>query len=217
MKGLLLKDVIILREQKMLLVLMLFISVMMMTENKGDISFVAGYVILLSTTIATSSISYDDAGKGTAFLFTMPCTRRMYVVEKYVYGVMLSLVGGALVLGIGCVASLMAKSTIHVSSYLATVAGCEFIGIVFMSVMLPLFLKYGQEKGRIVFIVMFFSIFGLLILINKTGITKNVDVNHFLENALSPGISWIVMIAVSAVLLVVSILVSMRVMEKREF
>ena len=217
MKGLLLKDVIMLREQKMLLVLMLFISVMMMIENKGNIGFVAGYVILLSTTITTSSISYDDAGKGTAFLFTMPCTRRRYVAEKYIYGILMSLVGGALVLGIGCVASLVAKSTIHMSPYLAIVAGCEFIGIMFLSVMLPLFLKYGQEKGRIVFIVMFFSIFGLLILINKTGITKNVDADHFLENVLSPGVSWIVMIAVSVVILVVSILVSMRVMEKREF
>lgn len=217
MRGLLLKDFFLMKEQKMMVIIMAVVSAILLIENDNNIGFVAGYITLLCTTLMTNSISYDEAGKGLAFLFTMPCTRKQYVLEKYLLGIGTCLMGGSISIVLGTVMNMVKGRPHALAETTGIVAGCVFVGILLISVMTPIFLKLGNEKGRIAFFVMFFAVFALLALIGKSGFTENVSVNKIVGNILLPGKGWLGIVIAAAVILGISMVISIQVMLKKEY
>lgn len=85
MKGLLIKDLKLMKNNgKNLLLVFLIIGTMMGIMTK-ELYAAVGYVTFIFTLFTVSTISYDEYDNGYPFLFTLPITRRQYVNEKYVF------------------------------------------------------------------------------------------------------------------------------------
>ena len=102
MKGLLIKDFKLLKGQKNFFMAITAISIIMIIVSPGT-SFPIGFLGFVGALFSLSSISYDEFDNGNAFLFSLPITRKDYVLEKYIFG----LISGIMSLLLGTVISLV--------------------------------------------------------------------------------------------------------------
>lgn len=98
MKGLLIKDFKLLKGQKNFFMTITAISIIMIIVSPGT-SFPIGFLGFVGALFSLSSISYDEFDNGNAFLFSLPITRKDYVLEKYIFG----LISGIMFLLLGTV------------------------------------------------------------------------------------------------------------------
>ena len=151
MKGLLIKDLCLLRGQKRIVPLFLLLAVWFTVLHQDGFAF--PFLGMMATVLASSTISYDELDRGEASLFSLPFSRGAYVTEKYLLTALLLL--GAIVLGLVCT---LARSAIahdvelrEMGGYIgAMVAVCA----IFAGVMLPLRIRFTGDQGRIAMLVL---------------------------------------------------------------
>lgn len=112
MKGLLIKDFKLLKGQKNFFMAITAISIIMIIVSPGT-SFPIGFLGFVGALFSLSSISYDEFDNGNAFLFSLPITRKDYVLEKYIFGLIL----GIMSLLLGTVISLVAIGITKTGSF----------------------------------------------------------------------------------------------------
>ncbi len=217
MKGLLIKDVKLMMVQKRFIILIVCLAICLGTFMY-DISYILGYMAFIMPMLALGTISYDEFDNGNAFLFSLPISRRGYVREKYV----LCLLMGAASILIGIVLSLV----------IGTIKGSEMIPEVLMAtpaifgfvclmiaLMMPLQLKFGAEKSKMLLAGAMGVIFAAGMSISSGLASLDMDVAALMEQALTLHTG--VMIAAAAALvlaaLAASMAISVRIMEKKEF
>lgn len=61
---------------------------------------------MICSMFSLSTISYDEFDNGNAFLFSLPITRKGYVIEKYIFGIMLGVISLILSTIIACILTL---------------------------------------------------------------------------------------------------------------
>ena len=86
MKGLFVKDIELMKQQKQFFILVVVMEVILNLAGSGSVSFATGYFTIVTAIFAITTISYDEFDNGLAFLMTLPVTRKQYVVEKYLLG-----------------------------------------------------------------------------------------------------------------------------------
>ncbi len=217
MKGLLIKDFCLMKMQKRFFLVLIAIAVMMAFMD-NDISFVTGYLVIVMPMFALSTISYDEFDNGNAFLFTLPITRTGYVLEKYCFSALLGvfslIIGVALALGIGAF-----RNSVSLAETLAAALPVFAAVLVVLSVMLPLQLKFGAEKGRIAMIAIFggtFAVgFGIFKLVPSVG-TRIIELIAYMSEMNMVLFIADVVLAL-AIVLAISVAVSIRIMNKKEF
>ncbi len=215
MKGLMLKDFKLLKMQKKFIILILVLAVFMIVSSK-DISFAIGYLTFLLPFFAISTISYDEFDNGNAFLFSLPISRKGYALEKYCFTFIL----GGIALILGAIMSICYGIFTDMSKgldliYSALVAFCAMS--VFISVMLPIQLKYGGEKGRIVI----FAISGGVAVLGFLGY-KFLPLDKifvFFEMMITDYLWLLILSAILCVALIVfiSIQISIKIMKNKQF
>lgn len=148
MKGLLIKDFALIKNQKQFIgVMLIMVLVFLIAQDKS--SFVIGYAIVMSSSLALTTISYDEFNNGTAFLFTFPLFRKDYVLEKYIFGSLMIGIASVLMTILVSVLSVVRGqgNDIIVENVLTAVLTMAItIGILALS--LPLHFKFGAEKSR---------------------------------------------------------------------
>lgn len=213
MKGLLVKDFKLMKVQKNFYFLLIAIFIVFEILNY-DVSFAIGFVTFATSMFTLSTISYDEFDNGSAFLLTLPISRKSYAAEKYVFALLLSL--GSWVITV-LLAIVLTKSP---ASETLVPAVIIFIAVlVLQAVMLPIQIKFGGEKGRIALI----AVVSLLALV-CIGIWKllemlGVDIFTALDHlpSVSTGVLLIIAAAVVAVILLISMQISISIMNKKEF
>ncbi|MCI8282661.1 MAG: ABC-2 transporter permease [Lachnospiraceae bacterium] len=214
MKGLFIKDFQLMKSQKnfFFLILAIAVGMAMYMENIGLISSYLGFI---GTMFSLSSINYDEFDNGNPFLFSLPISRREYVLEKYGFGLIL---GGSFWL-MGTVIS-MAVQTFRqarppVDILPACLAILPFLPL-FLSIMLPLQLKFEGEKGRIARAGVIGVIFLICILSGKLFQTLNLNpfpiLQHFRGETLLAAL-----VILCAAMLLLSCRISISIMERKEF
>ncbi len=214
MKGLLIKDFILIKMQKRFFIVLIAVS-LLMVFMENDAIFIMGYLTIVMPLFALSTISYDEFENGNAFLFTLPISRKTYVWEKYFFGVLL----GAVALLIGTVLALcmVILKTKALPTEIFMAAPTVFAAmLVILSIMLPLQLKFGAEKSRIAMIAIFGGAFaigwGIFKLLPSIG-TRIID---FFDNLTKMNIALLIADAV-LVILATSVCISIKIMNKKEF
>ena len=148
MKGLLIKDLKIFGKQKKFLILVALLVVMLPFGSEDGFS--TNYTILMLALLSLSTISYDEMNGGLLFLLSLPTSRKLYVKEKYVF-VGLDLLFAATVSCVtGSVASVVKQADSDFGSLVLGIMGTVFVVALMLSVAIPLTLKYGAEKGRMI-------------------------------------------------------------------
>lgn len=148
MKGLLIKDLKLMKNQKAFLVVVAAVCIFFLWEGRDPV-FVFAYISAMLSLLVISTISYDELESGLGFLLTLPITRVKYALEKYVFGMLVAFLtivaGSVLVLAVGA-----AKSVYYgPQEYFTIVFSALVVSVLIMSVAIPLQLKFGAEKSRI--------------------------------------------------------------------
>lgn len=217
MRGLLEKDLRLTLTRKQTLLIFIVAALIMGLTMDG--SFLVGYLTMLSTITAISTISYDEFDNGMAFLMVLPSTRKTYVKEKYLFSFLCAAAAwcvGVVLCGITAAVRHGAIAPIEELPPLIAILPVLYLSA---AIMIPLQLKYGSEKSRIVL----FVIFGLAAVLFVAVKNANGGAEALSEGlsrslpALSPAVLLPALSAVCALIVYISYLCSVRIMEKREF
>lgn len=217
MVGLLIKDMRLFLGQKNIYVAVLVFSAIMALTGQ-DVFFIISYCTMLCTFFTISTVSYDEFNHGYAFLFTMPITRKSYALEKYLFG---ALMGGSVwfvTMILGFLYSSVTDPAFEATEWLVGGVWILLVMAIMLCVMLPLQIKFGADKSRV-------ALFGLVIIIVAGSsffmkIVQNTDLPK-------PDITWMTEIsmgiwlltgaAVTAIAVVISILISIKILENKQF
>lgn len=221
MKGLLIKDFKLMKAQKNFFFVMLAVLVLV-AATSDDSSFPIGFTAFMGILFTLSSISYDEFDNGNAFLFSLPITRKGYVLEKYGFGVILGI--GSLFLAVCLLFAvrLVKGQPFHAAGFSEigfTVLTVLALTWVFLSLMLPLQLKFGSEKGRIAILGVFGVAAVLGALASKAAAFFQISVTAVWDglSAMGVGMAGVLLLVLSFGILVFSMAVSMAIVKKKEF
>ena len=168
MAGLIEKDIRILLQRKQVIVLFMVIAIILGFSMGG--TFVVGYTTFCILILAVSTISYDEFDNGFSFLMTLPVTRQIYVMEKYILCAICGVVAWIFSLAI-CICENQYKQAIVVTEDLFIEAVIMLPAVLLvMDMMIPVQLKYGSEKSRVVMI----TIIGIVMVVG-VGVKKVVE------------------------------------------
>ena len=176
--------------------------------------------------LTLTTISYDEMNGGMLFLLSLPANRKTYVKEKYVFAILNLVVAATFAFVFGYVASIVKKTDVALGDFAASILIVVFAMGMALALAIPVDLKYGAEKGRMLVIGVMAG-FLVIVVAGYKALAKalHIDVVEELTKLLS-SIESKVLLAVTvvgvplvALLLVLfcSYLISNRIMKKKEF
>lgn len=214
MKGLFVKDIELMKQQKQFFILVVVMGVILNLAGSG--SFATGYFTFVTAIFAITTISYDEFDNGLAFLMTLPVTRKQYVAEKYLLGAGLT----AAAWGIATITGVICKGVAELQGCLSEKIIDTLIyiplALLMLAVSLPLVIHFGAEKGRYIAMVMWVIIIAVVYILIKT-MGLSADAVDAWLNGLNRG-----MVLAGAVLFTVIVYmgafwIGVRLMEEKEF
>lgn len=152
LKGLIRKDFAVLAQQgKVLFVVVLVWAVV--SVSQANLAFFAGLTCFFFAVLPITVMSYDDQAKTNSYLLTMPVSRKDLVLEKYLFGVLMTAIGAALSLVISAVSSRV--TGVDFLEQIAVILVMMGTGILAVSFLLPFMFKLGVEKARVIYMISF--------------------------------------------------------------
>ena len=214
MKGLFVKDIELMKQQKQFFILVVVMGVILNLAGSG--SFATGYFTFVTAIFAITTISYDEFDNGLAFLMTLPVTRKQYVAEKYLLGAGLT----AAAWGIEAITGVICKGVAELQGCLSEkIIGTLIyipLALLVLAVSLPLVIHFGAEKGRYIAMVMWVIIIAVVYILIKTMGLSADAVDAWLN-----GLNWGMVLAGAVLFTVIvymgSFGIGVRLMEKKEF
>lgn len=218
MKGLLVKDLYLLGKQRNYVLCLLVISMFLLLGADNAI-FVSSYMTVLGSFLALVTISYDEMNHGRTFLFTLPITRKMYVTSKYLTGILTCLTAWAVSLVFTGVSVAAGRISVGWKEWLVSCIMFLGVGFLFDALMIPIQLKFGADRGRIVLLVVLLGCMFLATtagnLIQKTQIDLSGAVAFW--DRIGPAGAGLLGAVLVLVILMVSWVISMEIMKRKEF
>ena len=217
MKGLLIKDFKLIKMHRNYFAMIIAIAfvISLLTE---DTTFMLGFISFITSMFTISTISYDEFDNGYPFLLTLPFSRKTYVLEKYVYGLILG-TGAWIVSVMICSLMLIVQGKPVTSDMLIGAFVILPMFLVIESLMIPVHLRFGGEKGRYALI----ACVGVLVVIGFV-VMKIVEIFHIdvlplilAIDALGPVMFMVILLMIGFLIMLVSLKVSLSIMNKKEF
>lgn len=218
MKGFLVKDYRLLLAQRNLLIV-LPIGILFMFTNETPVMEIS-YSLYVLTFLCTSLLSYDTFDNGMAYLLTLPGGRKTYVTEKYVFIFLNATIAAILLSTIGSLLELSRGHGITAvqETYMGTLM-LYALALAFAYVILPLQLKFGPEKSRIVMLILFAIIFLGSSFIGFIADKLNFNPDELMEklNQIHFAAAAVAIFLFSILLALISWCISQNIMRKKEF
>lgn len=201
MSALLLKDWYMAKKYcgAFMLVILVFLALSFVSSN---VIFYT-YPCMMAGLMPYTLYSYDERERFTAFCATMPVTRRQYVSEKYLFGLIASAVTLMLTL-----AAVLINGEMGAGELLPVMSAAVASALISEAVMLPFGMRFGAEKGRIMFLAIVAVLFASLYIVMTPESLGSVT---FSTQALCAAA-----LAASVALLAASWLISQRVYSRKE-
>lgn len=217
MKGLLLKDWKLIRSQKTFVIIIAIIACYSILA--GNIQFGMTYAAIIFSMLVISTVNFDDQDNGMGFIFTFPISRKTYVLEKYVLG-WLSM-AAVLITGSLLAAFIMAagRASYEPQEWFSAGLGYLLTSSVLLSATLPLQIRFGAEKGRLVLATVFICIGVAAYVVLQSLKEFEVDISSITDLFSHAGVkeTAIGCVVLIVVMFGISILVSMSAMKRRQF
>lgn len=218
MKGLLIKDIKLIEKQKYIMILWLGLSLFMMFGNQ-DPTFALSYGMFLMVILLIGTISYDDFDNGISFIMTLPIKRKTYAIEKYVLTLGGTFLAYVFITLVGCGFLTLHPETLPIKDYLEIGFIIYLVASVLASVMIPIQLKYGAEKGRVVLLV----ITGLIVCFSflasklKQVLAMITDFTAAIASSLGTTAFSILGVLIVCLFICLSVRISIHIMEHEEY
>ncbi len=147
MKGLLLKDLYTITKQTRLFLVFIVIFALMPGFS------MASFAIVYAAMLPISALAYDERCRWNELAAAMPYSSTELVFSKYVLGILGMVAATAIALAAKFVPSVLTGTAVDTESlYLTALVFC--VGLLFISVNLPVMFRFGTEKGRLVMFAM---------------------------------------------------------------
>lgn len=216
MKGLLIKDFRLMKNQKMFFMVVAVVWFFLALTYDNPV-FCIAYVSMMFSFFTLSTFSYDLYENGITYLLTLPVTRKAYVREKYLFGLLVSVVPWCFCNIAQCAVMAVKGSETELMEYLAgAIAGLALVFLM-MALEIPIQLRFGPEKSRMI-TLMWIGIMGAIIwLVNRL-----TDIGALLSAAdeiftFGTGVTVALLTVLLVLLIGVSYRLSVGIMEKKEF
>ncbi|MEE0201632.1 MAG: ABC-2 transporter permease [Muricomes sp.] len=218
MKGLIIKDLCLLKNQLNFFYIICIVGIMMAFTNM-NLLFIMNYITIIFTMFTLTTISYDELDNGRAFLFTLPITRKGYVIEKYVLGILIAAVAWMVSGGIVLVFTVLRHPGTDITESVISMIFYLIIAIVFLDFTLPVQLKFGVDKSRIAIIGVVGAVFLVVFAVVKLLGMMGIDLVLIIDSLPSAGLAGVALFAgIGCILLtVVSYLASLKIIEKKQY
>lgn len=200
MKALLIKDLMVLRGQAKALLAVFAVWFIISFINGSDLFFIALSVIF-SILLPLTAVTADEKSGFERYAMTMPLTRFALAVSRYALGLLCC----AAVTAVGVICAVVIGDEIGEALFAAL--ACFSLGLILMSVALPLVYKFGAEKAQILMTIVFVAVF---LLIGLAAERLGIEVDSL------GGVTLLLPVFALAVL-AASVLISLRIYAKREF
>ena len=149
MKGLLLKDwYLTVKYGKMLVFFALVYGVMALLSPQFS-TFTVLPVMLVSL-LPNTIYAYDEREKWTTYVRALPVTDAQYVTGKYLYG--------AICLSAYLIVFTVVSLAVRTEGFAELFVTLFAVGLLSPSILMPFMFRFGTEKGRIVYIIIFAAI-----------------------------------------------------------
>lgn len=210
MTSLILKDLLNLRSYtKTIIIIILFYG--FINYSMDDASFLAGMVILLFTMVPISSFTYDQQAKWDVFGQSLPVTRKEIVLSKYILSGIFLLVGFFISVLMSVMISMVKLSTIDWELIFTTNSSIVVVALVLLSILIPLIYKFGVEKSRFLIMAIILVPIVIAIILSKLGLNIPTETQLNL-----PTLYGIIMF-VAIVIVVISMLTSLKIFQAKDF
>ncbi len=165
MKGLMMKDLLLLKQSAKFL--LLFLAIFCITGLwSGNPSFFVSMAALLCATSLNSTFSYDAQAKWEQFALSAPVSRRQLVGAKYLLALLMTVFATALWLVFLAIGIFLPNAQPPAE---AAVLFFSLLGgsVLMMSLLIPLTMKFGNEKGRLAFVISITILFAIIFAVNS--------------------------------------------------
>ena len=169
MAGLFEKDIRLIMQRKNVLMILMLLSVFLAYTQEG--TFIVSYLPAVATIMIIGTMSYDELDNGYRFLLTLPVTTRIYVIEKYIFCVAGIFMSWILAVVLYFFMGVLHGNKINIVSDI-TMLVRFFIAIeALVFIILPMQIKFGIDKSRVVILIICGAIIAGII-----GISKVIDI-----------------------------------------
>lgn len=220
MKGLLIKDLQLLKSQKASYFPGLVVGIVFIVSGSNT-SFAVMYLTLLFSTITYSTINFDLSSNGMSYLLTLPVSRSIYVKEKYFLHLLNTALCILLSVSITAAGFLFGSAPVQGDVLMTAALSALTFSVLMQSFMIPLLLRFGAEKSRtavMVFLGLVYLIgFSAWILIRKFDVDLSSAIHLVEIQDISTAAFTTCTCAAMLILMAVSFLLSLRIMKKKEF
>ena len=218
MKGLLFKDYRLLIGQKTPIATTLLMSVLYLAIYENP-TFAIVFIVIMWGIFTISTISYDDLDNGLSYLFTLPVSRKDYVIEKYLFAMINTVFSGLIMLAGALISVRVRGLTLSTGDLCMGLISGLLVTAIVIGYMIPLQLKFGAEKSRLVLLsgmaVLFLAIY-LVIKATKAETGWGLQFIKML-NRLSNKVIVLLILVLIFVITCISCLVTLKIIKKREF
>lgn len=146
MKGLLKKDLLLLKSQ-IKYIMMIIVICLIMTYSNAGFAYISSYLTFLGTGVVFNSFSYDMYHNEMTYLFALPFSKKTYCLEKYIYAFIVTLISWLL--------AFLMTSTTHINLETIIVQLAMLLtGLLYLSIMIPVLMRFGREKASIIILVL---------------------------------------------------------------
>lgn len=161
MTGLLKKDFFLLKSNlKTYIIAVLFYVILGIVSDNA--TMMASLLTTLFAMQAITTLSWDDNAKWEPYALTMPVSRHLLVLAKYIFSFLLIMTGVVLSIISSLVSCLITNAGYSPADFiLPLVFACIYS--VFMAILLPVIFKLGVEKARTVMYIIFIIPFLLIV------------------------------------------------------
>lgn len=214
MTGLFVKDFRLMRQNRQSILIFIALALIMgLTQSN---TFIMGYLPFCMAIFVTSLISYDEVDNGFQFLMTLPVSRSLYVNEKYILCMGSAIISWILSAVLYFVSKVLHGSVINSFSDIQVVVAFLPVIVIALSVMIPVQLKFGVEKSRIVLICLAGSIIAAIYVVTEVLNPDTLGIILWLDSLNETGlaVAGLIFMVVAAVF---SWLISRKIMMKKEF
>ena len=218
MKGLFMKDLGLVKGQKQFFGIILIMMMIFMTAYT-NFAFIMAYITIMIGVLTLNTISYDEFENGMGYLFTLPVSRKEYVAEKYLFSIVTTLPGLAAVSVFSFVFSRIREIEFSVGEWALSVVISFLLVTVVLAVIIPLQLKFGADKSRVALMIVWGGGIMAVYLGIKACEAWGIDWKAAIDwiCGMKPAATLAGITVICGLLMVGSYLISLRLLEKREF
>ena len=209
MLGYVKKDLLMIKSNIKILVILLLIYIVMAFQGQMDLSFLLPF---MSVMIMMSTFSYDSYNKWDAYAISLPDGRKNSVKAKYLSTIILIIITTVIITILSCIISYVKTNIIDFENIAATIVGSLFATVLLQSFIYPTMYKFGPEKARIGLMTI---IFGVAIIggfiVQYVDFSPIIKILNFIESY------WIIVFLIAMILILyISYKISERIYFKKE-